>query len=116
MNLSPLWVTFFEAKNISATHWSSTGKATDLDIIIFEFAQNNNQIIFTNDLDFGAILAITNAKFPSVFQMKSQELMPDLIGELVISNLFKYNDILSEGALITFDSEKTRTRILPLKI
>ena len=78
MNLSPLWVDFFASKDLYSAHWSSVGRATDLDEIIFEYARLNKYIVFTNDLDFGSILAATNANAPSVFQVRSQQLLPDL--------------------------------------
>jgi predicted nuclease of predicted toxin-antitoxin system len=115
MNLSPTWVDYFSKNDISSIHWSSIGKALDLDTEIFKFAQKSNLIIFTNDLDFGAILAATNANFPSVFQLKSQELMPEFIGNLVVEKLNEYKTLLKEGALVTFDTIKTRARILPLR-
>jgi predicted nuclease of predicted toxin-antitoxin system len=62
MNLSPLWVNFFQKNNLYLIHWSKLGRATDLDFTIFEYAQQNNYIVFTNDLDFGAILAATKCK------------------------------------------------------
>ena len=114
MNLSLYWVEFFKNNNIDSIHWSSIGKANENDQVIFDYASKNNYLIFTNDLDFGAILAATNAKSPSVFQLKSQELMPDIIGDLVINNLKKFNKELFEGALITFDVSKVRARILPI--
>lgn len=114
MNLSPTWVDFFKENNIDSIHWSSVGKAYENDHIIFDYASKNNYLIFTNDLDFGAILAATNAKSPSVFQLKSQELMPNFIGDLVIYSLRKFQKELFEGVLITFDVSKVRIRILPI--
>jgi predicted nuclease of predicted toxin-antitoxin system len=115
MNLSPVWVEFFLKNNIEAVHWVNVGKPNDPDKVIFDYASTNNYIVFTNDLDFGAILAATNANAPSVFQLKSQNLLPDVIGETVINCLNQYENYLKEGSLITFDSNKTRVRILPLK-
>jgi predicted nuclease of predicted toxin-antitoxin system len=115
MNLSPTWVSFFEKHDIVAYHWSTIGKSNDLDVIIFDYARQNNFVVFTNDLDFGAILATTNANFPSVFQLKSQELLPQIIGDSVLACLLNYESYLREGSLITFDTLKIRIRILPLK-
>ncbi len=71
-------------------------------------------MIFTNDLDFGAILTASNAKSPSVFQLKSEQLMPNIIGDLIIHNLKKFNIELFEGVLLTFDVSKVRSRILQI--
>ncbi len=61
MNLSPLWVKFFDNHSIESVHWSAIGDPGTRDSEIFEFARLHDYIIFTNDLDFGAILAITQA-------------------------------------------------------
>jgi predicted nuclease of predicted toxin-antitoxin system len=114
MNLSPVWVNFFKKNEIDATHWVTIGHATDPDFKIFEYARLNNFVVFTNDLDFGAILAATNANSPSVFQVRSQNLLPDMIGARVVECLAQYRSYLTEGCLITFFDEKSKVRILPL--
>ena len=114
MNLSPIWVTFFNENGIEAIHWSSIGLATDSDTIIFSWAKTNNYIVFTNDLDFGTILAATNADAPSVFQVRIQNLLPHQIGQKVLSALLQFEEILNQGALITLDENRSRVRILPL--
>ena len=115
MNLSPLWVDFFASKDLHSVHWSSVGRATDLDEIIFEYARLNKYIVFTNDLDFGSILAATNASAPSVFQIRSQSLLPHLIGETVFACLMQYARYLEEGSLVTLHEQKAKVRILPLR-
>ncbi|MCF0061047.1 DUF5615 family PIN-like protein [Dyadobacter chenwenxiniae] len=50
MNLSPLWVDFFAGKHIHSAHWSSIGRATDLDEIIFEYARMNKYMGVTRKL------------------------------------------------------------------
>jgi predicted nuclease of predicted toxin-antitoxin system len=49
-------------------HFIRIGKATDPDKVIFEYAKRHGFVVFTHDLDFGTILAATNAKAPSVFR------------------------------------------------
>ncbi len=61
---------------MEAKHWSSVGLAYDADTIIFEYATQNDYIIFTHDLDFGAILAATNAAKPSVPQLRDEDIFP----------------------------------------
>ena len=115
MNLSPFWARSFLENNIEAIHWSNVGKANDPDHIIFDYARINKYVVFTNDLDFGSILAATNANAPSVFQVRSQNLLPEYIGETVISCLREYSQFLDQGSLVTFYEQKSKVRILPLK-
>lgn len=115
MNLSPTWVAYFASNNIESVHWSSIGRATDPDVTIFEYARKHDCMVFTNDLDFGSILAATNANFPSVFQIRSQSLLPDVIGSTVLMCMEQYKSYLLEGSLVTLLDQKSKVRILPLR-
>ena len=84
------------------------------DKVIINYAIANNYIVFTNDLDFGTILATTQAKLPSVIQVRNQDLLPSAIGDLVISALSQFQNQLESGALITVDNYRSRVRILPI--
>jgi predicted nuclease of predicted toxin-antitoxin system len=115
MNLSPIRTDFFISNNIDAVHWSAVGSATDPDTQIFEYARTNSYVVFTNDLDFGSILAANNANAPSVFQIRAQNLMPSVIGHAVVACLENYKPYLERGSLVTFLDEKAKVRILPLR-
>lgn len=114
MNLTPLWVNFFQENNINAIHWSEIGNINAPDKEIFDFAINNKFIIFTNDLDFGTILANSHTETPSVIQIRTQNLMPNNLGNTLLEILIRFEQNLIEGTLITLDKQKMRIRILPL--
>jgi predicted nuclease of predicted toxin-antitoxin system len=113
MNLSPRWVDFFARHDIEAKHWSEAGPANAPDAEIMEYAAANDYVVFTHDLDFSTILALTHKKKPSVIQIRSAELAPDITAVPVITALQKAASYIEEGALITIDEDKTRIRILP---
>ena len=114
MNLSSIWVDFFKINNIESSHWSHIGEVNAKDIEIFNYARENDFVVFTNDLDFSAILAASQASLPSVIQVRTQNLFPDFIGEIVIQLIMQFNEMLISGCLLTFDEQRTRTRVLPL--
>ena len=114
MNLSPGWVPVLKAGGHGCVHWSEVGKATALDREIMMWARSNNFVVFTHDLDFGAILAATNADAPSVLQLRSQNILPQHSGKLVLSILKQFEKVLTEGALVTVDDKRARARILPI--
>lgn len=114
MNLTPLWVNFFLDNNINAVHWTQIGEITAPDREIFDYAAKHGYLIFTNDLDFGTILASSHTKVPSVIQIRTQDLMPSSAGKTMLSLLSQFEHKLIEGALITLDKQKMRVRILPL--
>ncbi len=114
MNLSPLWVEFFEQHGYHALHWSTAGDPRATDRVIMEWARANNYIVFTHDLDFGTILAVTHADSPSVFQIRTQDVLPDRLGGLVLATLAQFRAFLEKGALISIDESSSRARILPM--
>ncbi len=114
VNLSPLWVTKLEKAGYQVTHWSEVGKLNAEDLEIFKYARINNLVVFTHDLDFGDVLAVTNAEKPSVIQLRTNEPIPEIVGNLVINALKQFEDKLEKGALITISPKKMRARILPI--
>ncbi|MBK7873470.1 MAG: DUF5615 family PIN-like protein [Saprospiraceae bacterium] len=115
MNLSPDWVDFFQKENLEAMHWSHVGDPRAPDTKIFNYAKVNDYIIFTHDLDFGAILAATNADAPSVIQAKTQDITPNVLGPKLIEAIRQHQSSLEKGALLTLDELRQRIRLLPLK-
>jgi predicted nuclease of predicted toxin-antitoxin system len=114
MNLSPEWVSTFVTAGIESIHWSTVGDQAAPDRIIMEYAKVNGYVVFTHDLDFGTLLAITKSALPSVIQLRTQDLMPATIGNLVISAISQFQEQLESGALITLDPSIARVRILPI--
>ena len=113
MNLSPDWVAVLKKENWEVLHWSNVGKPDDADSFILEWAKTNGYIVFTHDLDFGAILAATNANTPSVIQVRTQDIMPDSLSPRLVKIIYQFQATLEEGALLTVDEIKARIRILP---
>lgn len=114
MNLSPLWRAIFERHGWEATHWSAVGDPHAPDRVLMDWARANGYVVFTHDLDFGAVLAVTHAQGPSVIQVRTQDVTPDHLGSIVINAVRQYRAILESGALIIVDETKARARILPL--
>lgn len=68
-------VEFFATRGIESVHWSDVGNPMALDPEIMVFARENRYVVFTHDLDFGNILAVTHARGPSVIQARVEESM-----------------------------------------
>jgi predicted nuclease of predicted toxin-antitoxin system len=114
MNLSPLWVDFFAQHALDAVHWSSLGSPKTPDTGIMLHAVDNGYVVFTHDLDFGNLLAITQSRGPSVIQVRGQDVLPSAIGSAVMSAIEAARSHLESGALVTVDIARHRTRILPI--
>lgn len=116
MNLSPEWVAVFKRHRISAVHWMTVGDPEATDTTIMEWARANDHVVFTHDLDFGTLLALTHADGPSVIQIRAQDVFPSHLESLVIPVLQQYAPELSAGALVVIDELRTRVRVLPLDL
>ncbi len=116
MNLSPRWVSLLADAGMEAAHWSTLGGANAPDTEIMAFAKANDYVVLTHDLDFGAILAVTHGEKPSVIQIRSADVSPDVIGKSVIIALRQMKAELEEGALVTLDPNRPRLRVLPLRL
>ncbi|MFN0016220.1 MAG: DUF5615 family PIN-like protein [Saprospiraceae bacterium] len=114
MNLSPDWAIALQNVGIEAAHWSTLGDPSAPDTVIFGYAARHDFVIFTHDLDFGAILAVTRAAKPSVIQVRTQDALPTAIGDLVILAIRQFEGLLESGALLTIDPSRHRVRVLPL--
>ena len=114
MNLTPLWVAYLAERHVESVHWSSVGNSKADDPEIMDYARLNQLVVFTHDLDFGDLLAATQALGPSVIQARVEDPVPAVIGEVVVAALAEHAALLERGALITIDPDKHRIRILPI--
>ncbi len=71
-------------------------------------------MVLTHDFDFGAILASTGSEAPSVIQIRTLNVRPENIAPKVVKILKQFESEISSGALVVFEEERTRVRLLPL--
>lgn len=114
MNLSPEWVSTLELRGWPALHWSVVGNPSATDQEIMRWARANEYVVFTHDLDFGTMLALTHITGPSVVQVRSQNVLPDHLGPVVVAALAQCEAALAAGALVVVEEHRSRVRILPL--
>jgi predicted nuclease of predicted toxin-antitoxin system len=99
---------------MQCTHWSDVGDPRATDSEIMQWARKNDFVLFTNDMDFGTLLAATRALGPSVLQARVKNTMPDAIGRDVVRVLRLRQHALERGALVTIDPGRARVRVLPI--
>jgi len=114
MNLSPSWVEALINARFEAVHWSQLGAHNAPDSELFDWARDNKYIVFTHDLDFGAMLNATQAESPSVFQIRTDDVSPAALAPRAIELLHRFTPQLASGALVVVDELRERVRILPL--
>jgi predicted nuclease of predicted toxin-antitoxin system len=79
------------------------------------YAREHGYVVFTHDLDFGALLALTRAQGPSVLQVRTQNVLPGAIADLVMKVLIAHASVFDPVALVTVDERNARVRVLPIR-
>lgn len=97
MCLSPVWVDFLTNHGLEALHWSTIGSPSAPDFEIMAFAAKYDFVVFTHDLDFSALLAMTGAAKPSVIQIRAQDILPDSLGAAFLHTVRDVEMHLLEG-------------------
>src|SRR5487761_1454760 len=112
MNLSPDWIAELGQYGFAAVHWSAVGDPRAEDAEIMAWALANRYVVFTHDLDFGTILALTHATGPSVLQIRAENILPEHMGPLVVAALAQHETSLDSGAIVVVDERRSRVRVL----
>jgi predicted nuclease of predicted toxin-antitoxin system len=115
MNLSPDWVPVLTNAGWHTVHWSTVGNPRAEDPEVMAWARQQGCVVFTHDLDFGTLLALTKAEGPSVIQVRTQDVTPQASGSLAVNTLRRFEAELERGALIVIDEARARVRVLPFK-
>lgn len=115
MHLSPRWTDVLRKAGCDSIHRSQVGKFDAPDSEIMAYAASNRHVVLTHDLDFSAILAASRGGNPSAVQIRSGDVAPEAIGNLVIAALRNSEVELTTGAIVTIEPDRTRFRLLPLK-
>jgi predicted nuclease of predicted toxin-antitoxin system len=114
MDLSPDWASALAQHGYSAQHWSAVGNPRADDRTIMAWAAANQHIVFTHDLDFGTLLALTHAGASSVIQLRTRNVLPDHCLSLLLAALSQHAAELATGALVAVDEAAARVRVLPI--
>jgi len=115
MNLTPRWRPLLEQAGHEIQHWSEIGPTNATDTVVMEWARNNGYVVFTHDLDYGALLFSTQATAPSVIQARGEDVRPATLAPFILKALADAEKELSAGALVTVDIKRHRIAVLPLR-
>jgi predicted nuclease of predicted toxin-antitoxin system len=114
MNLSPLLAMEMTSAGYETVHWSAVGAFNASDPELMAYAVHHGYVVVTHDLDFGAILAASGTKAPSVVQIRADNLEVKAISRLLVIALKQSKQALEQGALLILDTLRSRVRVLPL--
>ena len=114
MNLSPEWLPVLQKHGWEAVHWSMVGDPGASDQDIMNWAVAHQYVVFTHDLDFGTMLALSHESGPSVIQVRAEDILPGNLEASVVAALNQHEIDLSSGALVVVDESRSRVRVLPI--
>ncbi len=116
MNISPLTVEQLKKHgwNIVRVPEVMSRGSKDIDILIY--AQKQNKVVITQDLDFSAILALRGYGKPSLINLRLENPRPDLVTARIIEVVSTMEKELEEGIVVTIDETSARYRNLPIRL
>ena len=114
MNISPLTVEQLRKNGWNIVRVSEVMDRGSKDIDIFIYAQQQNKVVITQDLDFSAILALSGYEKPSLINLRLENPRPDLVTSRIIEVVSTMEKELEEGVVVTIDETTARYRNLPV--
>ncbi len=113
--LSPVVAEGLRQSGHDATHVRDHGLAAAEDALIFEYAFREHRVIVSADTDFGTLLALREARLPSVILFRgATPKKPDLQTQLLLANLDEIATMLERGTIVVIEPQRMRVRMLPI--
>jgi predicted nuclease of predicted toxin-antitoxin system len=114
MDLSPLTVSQLKEKGWEIIRVSEVMDVRTDDIVILNYARQNNQVVITSDLDFSELLAVNGLDSPSVINLRLENMHPDFVTQRIIDIVSQLEDELKKGIVVSVDDISARFRNLPI--
>lgn len=98
-----------------AVHVRGIGLERADDPVVMDRAETESRVVISADTDFGAILARTGRRAPSVilFRLPTERRAWRRVA-LILANLPQVADDLEAGALVVIEAGRVRSRRLPI--
>jgi predicted nuclease of predicted toxin-antitoxin system len=116
MGISPKTVSFLQGLGYPAFHLHQEGLDKLSDPEILQLARRDGCILLTHDLDFGDLLAASEAALPSVIIFRLRNMRPEQVNHYLKAIVTKHSRDLEQGVIITVSEGGRRIRELPLKV
>ena len=99
---------------MDAVHTGEIGLAIASDADILEAARHAHRVVVTLDADFHALLALTEARSPSVIRIRVEGLDGRGLANLLQEVMERCASDIEQGALVTVLRSRIRVRRLPI--
>lgn len=101
-------------RGIDAVHVGECGMSQASDPAILDFARVDQRIVVTLDADFHALLALSNAKLPSVIRLRIEGLRGVDAAKLIELVAAQITNELLGGAIVAVTTKGVRVKRLPI--
>lgn len=115
-SLSPRLGELLGTAGHDTVHARDVGLMSASDPVVLAAALQARRVLLTLDTDFGALLALSGARQPSVVLFRGEiTRRPDGQAELLLANLDQIAADLAEGAAVVIGDGRVRVRRLPVE-
>jgi predicted nuclease of predicted toxin-antitoxin system len=114
MNVSPQTVRQLAELGWSVVRVCDVLDASTKDSRILAYARRHGKVIITQDLDFGALLALGGHAKPSVITLRLEDPEPALVTSRVVAAVSALEEELDGGVAVSVDEVAVRYRRLPI--
>ena len=115
-SVSPLVRDALAAGGLDVVHVHEIGLTSASDPAVLEAAVNEGRVLVTLDTDFGALVAHSRARPPSVVLIRSRVAhRPSAQAALLFANLEQLAEDLDAGAIVVIGDDRIRVRRLPIE-
>ncbi len=114
MGVSKRVVDWLREQGHDASHLSEEGLQRLPDGDIFDKAFKEGRVILSFDLDFGAIVALTEGRVVSVVLFRLHNARADFVIQRLSAALLHTASALEHGAIVVVEDARFRVRYLPI--
>ena len=114
MGISPRSVEYLRTVGHDAVHLHELDLDRMADTDILAKARVEGRIVLTHDLDFGDLLAASQAPLPSVVLFRLQDMRPATVILHLDAILAHHKQALEQGAILSVTERRVRLRMLPI--
>jgi predicted nuclease of predicted toxin-antitoxin system len=114
MGISPKSVLYLRSLGHDAVHLYEEGLERLPDSAILKKGREEERIVLTHDLDFGELMAASEAEVPSVVIFRLRNMKPQWVNEHLNELIANHTAILRKGAIVSVSEGRIRVRSLPI--